>query len=249
LQDQLAHAGRVVALGTLTGSLAHEINQPLAAITTNAHTALALLGASQPDVAEVRAALSDIKDDTRRIDEVLRHLRSLLRKERRDYDAIDVNSLVTEVLALVHSDVIRTQISLDVELAPNLTRVLGDRIQLQQVVLNLLLNACEAVRSVDVSRRHVQLTTTAEDGNVIVSVRDSGVGFSVEEIDRMFEPFFTTTAHGMGLGLSICRTIIDSHGGLISARPNPDHGLTCWFSLTGLESIGPTASEHPVHVM
>jgi PAS domain S-box-containing protein len=249
LQDQLAHAGRVVALGTLTGSLAHEINQPLAAITTNAHTALALLGASKPDVAEVRAALSDIKADTRRIDEVLRHLRSLLRKERRDYDAVDVNSLVTEVLALVHSDIIRAQISLDVGLAPNLMRVLGDRIQLQQVVLNLVLNACEAVRSVDVSRRLVQLTTTAEDGNVIVSVRDRGVGFSLEEIDRMFEPFFTTTAHGMGLGLSICRTIIDSHGGLISARPNPDHGLTCWFSLTGLQSVGQTTSEQPVHVM
>jgi C4-dicarboxylate-specific signal transduction histidine kinase len=231
LQEELAHAGRVMALGTLTGSLAHEINQPLAAITTNAHTALVMLEASRPDVAEVSAVLNDIKSDSRRIGDVLQHLRSMLRKERHEYDAVDVNSLVAEVLALVNSDVIRRQISLDVELAPDLRPVHGDRIQLQQVVLNLLLNACEAVRSVDADRRHVKVATAADDDCVIVSVSDRGIGFPADQIDRMFEPFFTTTTDGMGLGLSICRTIIDAHGGRISARHNPENGLTCWFSL------------------
>jgi PAS domain S-box-containing protein len=248
LQEELAHAGRVMALGTLTGSLAHEINQPLAAITTNAHTALVMLQASQPDVAEVCAALDDIKNDSHRIDDVLRHLRSMLKKERREYERVDVNSLVTEVLALVHSDVVRRQVSLDVALAPDLMRVYGDRIQLQQVVLNLLMNACEAVGAVDVNRRCVKLATTAEDGRVVVSVSDRGVGFPGEQIDRMFEPFFTTTAGGMGLGLSICRTIIDAHGGLISARQNPDHGLTCWFSLSGLSPTADALREQPARV-
>ena len=249
LQDELAHVGRVMALGTLTGSLAHEINQPLAAIMTNAHTALVMLEAAQPDITEVCAALNDIQSDSRRIDDVLRHLRSMLKKERRDYDPVDVNSLVTEVLALVHSDVIRRQISLDVALAPDLDRVYGDRIQLQQVVLNLLMNACEAVRSVDDGRRHVRVTTAAEDGRVVVSVSDRGIGFSDGQIDRMFEPFFTTTADGMGLGLSICRAIIDAHGGLISARPNPDHGLTCWFSLAALAPVEGARVKQLSHTM
>jgi PAS domain S-box-containing protein len=249
LQEELAHAGRVMALGTLTGSLAHEINQPLAAITTNAHTALLMLEASQPDVVEVCAALNDIKSDTRRIDDVLRHLRSMLRKERREYDPVDVNSLVTEVLALVHSDVIRRQISLDVTLAPDLKQVHGDRIQLQQVVLNLLMNACEAVRSVDVSRRYVTVSTAAEDGRVLVSVSDRGIGFPGDQIDRMFEPFFTTTTEGMGLGLSICRTIIDAHGGLISARQNTDNGLTCWFSLDAIAPVEEALAKPPSHLM
>ncbi len=247
LQDELAHVGRVMALGTLTGSLAHEINQPLAAITTNAHTALVMLEAPQPDVTEVCAALNDITSDTRRIDDVLRHLRSMLRKERREYDRVDVNSLVTEVSALVHSDMVRHQVVLDVALAPDLRRVYGDRIQLQQVVLNLLMNACKAVRSVDASRRHVRLTTAAQDGWVVVSVSDCGVGFADDQIDRMFEPFFTTTTEGMGLGLSICRTIIDAHGGLISARPNPDHGLTCWFSLAALAPVEEAVATRPSH--
>ena len=249
LQEELAHAGRVMALGTLTGSLAHEINQPLAAITTNAHTALVMLEASQPDITEVSSALSDIMSDTRRIDDVLRHLRSMLRKERREYDPVDVNSLVTEVVALVHSDVVRRQISLDVTLAPDLMRVYGDRIQLQQVVLNLLMNACEAVRSVDVTRRHVKVATAAEDGRVVVAVSDRGIGFPGEQIDRMFEPFFTTTTDGMGLGLSICRTIIDAHGGRISARRNPEDGLTCWFSLAALTPVAEEVAKQPAHRM
>jgi PAS domain S-box-containing protein len=249
LQDELAHVGRVMALGTLTGALAHEINQPLAAIGANAHTALRMLDAPQPDVKEVSAALGDIMSDSRRIDEVLRHLRSLLKKERREYAEVDVNSLVAEVLALAHSDVVRRQITLDVVLAPELATVFGDRIQLQQVVLNLLMNACEAVGSVDVSQRHVSLTTRAENGLIVVSVSDRGIGIPDEQLDRMFEPFYTTTSDGMGLGLSICRAIIDSHGGRLSAQRNPDSGLTCWFSLAALPKTGATPAEPPARTV
>ena len=249
LQDELAHVGRVMALGTLTGALAHEINQPLAAIGANAHTALRMLDAPQPDIKEVSAALGDIMSDSRRIDEVLRHLRSLLRKERREYAEVDVNSLVAEVLALAHSDVVRRQITLEVVLAPELTPVFGDRIQLQQVVLNLLMNACEAVGSVDVSQRYVSLTTRSEDGLIVVSVSDRGVGIPDEQLDRMFEPFYTTTTDGMGLGLSICRAIIDSHGGRLSAQRNPDSGLTCWFSLAALPLTSATPAEPPARMV
>ena len=248
LQDELAHVGRVTALGSLTGALAHEINQPLAAIGANAHSALRMLDASEPDVREVSAALGDIMSDSRRIDGVLRHLRSLLRKDRRDYARVDVNPLVSEVVALAHSDVVRRQITLDVVLSPELSPVFGDRIQLQQVVLNLLMNACEAVRTVDAGQRYVSLTTAENDGLVIVSVSDGGVGIADEQLEKMFEPFYTTS-EGLGLGLSICRTIIDAHGGQLSARRNPDRGLTCWFSLAGQALTDETPTEPPVRMM
>jgi signal transduction histidine kinase len=141
--------------------------------------------------------------------------------------------------------VVRRQITLDVALAPELVPVFGDRIQLQQVVLNLLMNACEAVRALGVSQRHVRLTTSAEDGLIVVSVSDRGIGISDEQLDRMFEPFYTTTSDGMGLGLSICRAIIDSHGGQLSAKRNPDHGLTCWFGLAARPLTGATPAEPP----
>lgn len=245
LQEELTHAGRVMALGTLTGSLAHEINQPLAAIRANAHAALSLLGSAQPNVNEMRAALGDIMSDNRRIDEVLQRLRMLLKKERREYAPVDVNLIVDEVLALAHSDLVRRQISLDVALPPNLSRVFGDRIQLQQVVLNLLMNACDAVVPADIGQRRVTLTTAAADGRVMVSVADRGIGVSDEQLEKMFEPFFTTKRDGMGLGLSISRTIMDSHGGLIAARRNPDRGLTCWFSLPALPQTEMARLESP----
>ena len=239
LQDELAHAGRVMALGALTGSLAHEINQPLTAIMANARAAGHMLTAEQPDLREVRAALDDILSDNRRIGEVLRRLRRLLKKDRGEYVPVDVNAIVNEVVELVHSDLVGRQVALDVSLAPDLPSVLGDRIQLQQVMLNLLLNAGEAVRGSAVDARRVRLTTAVESGRVVLSVSDRGVGVSNEQLARMFEPFYTTKSDGMGLGLSICRTIIDAHSGTIVARRNPDRGLTCSFSLEALPSGDP----------
>jgi PAS domain S-box-containing protein len=241
LQAELAHAGRVMALGTLTGSLAHEINQPLAATRANAYAALRLLESSPPDLGEVRDALLDIMSDNQRIDEVLLRMRGLLRKERREYAPIDVNAIVDDVLKLVHSNLIERRISIGVELGADLPSVLGDRVQLQQVVLNILMNAADAVSAAEhADDRRVIVTTAASGARVSVAVADRGGGVTDVELDRMFDPFFTTKADGMGLGLSISRTIMDAHGGQISARRNSDRGLTCSFVLDA------TAASHPV---
>jgi PAS domain S-box-containing protein len=231
LQDELMHTGRVLALGTLTGSLAHEINQPLSAIATNAHVAIRALDAATPDLVEIRAALRDIVRDNQRIDEVLRRLRLLLRKERRDYAAVDLNTIVNDVLGLVHSDFIQRRIRIDMQLGSLLPPVMGDRIQLQQVVLNILMNAAEAVSAQTPDDRHVRVSTQLENGQVIVSVADRGAGISDAAFDQLFTPFYTTKADGMGLGLSIARTIMDAHGGRIHVTRNADRGLTCWFAL------------------
>lgn len=232
LQEELTHAGRVMALGTLSGSLAHEVNQPLTAITMNAYAALRLLETEEPHVEGARDALRDIMSDGRRIDDVLRRMRGLLRKERKDYGPVDVNAVVSDVLKLVHSDFIERRISIELATGSSIPVVYGDRVQLQQVVLNILLNAAEAVGEADNAEdRIVTLTTAAIGTQVTVSVSDRGEGISAAAFDRMFDPFFTTKRDGMGLGLSICRTIMDAHGGRISARRNPDRGLTCWFVL------------------
>jgi PAS domain S-box-containing protein len=242
LQGELTHAGRVLALGTLTGSLAHEVNQPLAAIATNAHVALRLLSAETPAVGDIRDLLGDILADNQRIDEVLRRLRLLLRKEHREHALVDVNAIVNDVLKLVHSNLIERRISIDTALGSNLPNVIGDRIQLQQVVLNILMNAAEAVSAGNANDRHVSVKTTAAGAQVVVSVTDRGAAVSDAAFAKMFEPFFTTKRDGMGLGLSICRTIMDAHGGEISARRNADRGLTCWFSLDAAEPVSHLAA-------
>jgi C4-dicarboxylate-specific signal transduction histidine kinase len=231
LQQELAHAGRAMALGALTGSLAHEINQPLSAITNNAHAALLLLDRAPFDAAALRETIADIVSDNQRIDEVLRRLRELLRKERRDYAQVDLNSIVTDVLTLVRSSFIERRIAVEVSLEPQLPAVRGDRVQLQQVVLNTLMNAADAVGDLpDPADRMIAVRTTVSGSSVNVAVTDRGLRISDEHLARMFDPFFTTKANGMGLGLSICRTIMDAHSGRISATRH-DRGLTCGFSL------------------
>jgi PAS domain S-box-containing protein len=237
LQSELTHAGRVLALGTLTGSLAHEINQPLAAIATNAHVALRLLDTERPDDGDIRDVLGDIVIDNQRIDAVLRRLRLLLRKDPREHALVDVNAIVDDVLKLVHTNLIERQISIDVRLGTDVPPVLGDRIELQQVVINLLMNAAEAVSASEADERHIVVTTSVHDARVAVSVADRGVAVSDASFAKMFEPFFTTKRDGMGLGLSICRAIMDAHGGEISAARNADRGLTCWFSLEAADGL------------
>ena len=236
LQEELAHGSRVTAIGTLTGSLAHEINQPLTAIQTNAFVALKMLDSRTPNLAAVRDALSDIVTDNRRIDEVLRRLRGLLKKERRDYAPVDVNAIVSDVLMLARSNLIERRVSVVVRLGSDLPTVLGDRVQLQQVVLNLLMNAADAVSGANVDDQPLIVTTASSGAQVSVSVTDRGIGISDSAFAQMFDPFFTTKGDGMGLGLSICRAIIEAHGGEISARRNADRGLTCWFTLDSAPS-------------
>lgn len=242
LQSELAHVGRVMALGTLSGSLAHEIRQPLAAIQSNAFAARRLLDAASPDIDEIRSTLADIASDNQRIAEVLRRLRALLKREHRDYAAVDVNSIVDDVLTLTRSSLIERRVSIHVTRGENLPVVYGDRVQLQQVVLNLLLNAVDATAGVDdADDRRVTLTTasSAEGSHVKISVADRGVAVSNALLERMFEPFFTTKDDGMGLGLSICRTIMDAHGGQISATRNPDRGLTISLELDAMTPSAP----------
>ena len=244
LQSELAHVGRVTTLGTLTGSLAHEISQPLAAIQTNAFAAQRMLDMPNPDVAEIRSALGDIARDNRRIAEVLRRLRALLKGERREYAAVDANSIVDDVLTLTRSRLIERRVSVRVVRGERLPNVYGDRVQLQQVLLNLLMNAADAAVDVEDPDNRIVTVTTAvseldEGPQVSIAVTDRGDGVPNAVLDRMFEPFFTTKNEGMGLGLSICRTIMDAHGGRISARRNADRGLTISVVLDAMRpSVG-----------
>ncbi len=232
LRDELAHVGRVTTLAALTGTLAHEINQPLAAIMTNAQAATRLIAAPVPDLVELRAALADIVSDNQRAADVVRRLRSLLKKDTSEYTAVNLNASIDEVIKVLQSDIVSRRITLDLELAPNLPRVLGDRVQLQQVMLNLLMNAFEALENVDIKR--VILRTDADDVTVGVSVIDYGVGLTDEQLPRMFEPFYTTKADGMGLGLAICQTIMNAHDGTVAVQRNVERGTTFSFSLPAL---------------
>ena len=232
LRDELAHVGRVTTLAALTGTLAHEINQPLAAIMTNAQAATRLIAAPVPDLVELRAALADIVSDNQRAADVVRRLRSLLKKDTSEYAAVNLNASIDEVIKVLQSDIVSRRIVLDLELAPNLPRVLGDRVQLQQVMLNLLMNAFEALENVAIKR--VILRTDADDSTVRVSVIDHGVGLTDEQLPRMFEPFYTTKADGMGLGLAICQTIMNAHDGTVAVQRNVERGTTFSFSLPSL---------------
>ena len=231
LRDELAHVGRVTTLAALTGSLAHEINQPLAAIMTNAQAATRLIAAPVPDLVELRAALADIVSDNQRAAEVVRRLRTLLRKDTSEYAPVDLNDSIDEVIKVLQGDIVARRIALDVEPSGALPRVLGDRVQLQQVTLNLLMNAFEALEHDDPSIKRVTLRTASVDGLVIVSVVDHGVGLTDEQLPRMFEPFYTTKPDGMGLGLAICQTIMNAHDGTVDVERNADQGTTFSFSL------------------
>lgn len=235
-RDELTHMTRVATMGELTASLAHEINQPLAAILTNAQAAQRLLAAGGTDRAEIGEILADIATDDRRAGEVIRRMRSLLRKGEGDPTILDVNDLVNDVVGLVRGEMILQNVSLALELAPGPPRVRGDRIQLQQVLLNLMMNALDAMKEVSGGNPRVVVRTTVDnDRSVQISVEDSGGGVAAEKLEQIFEPFVTTKPHGMGLGLSICRSIIQAHGGRIGFTNNADRGATFWFTLPGVE--------------
>ena len=226
LRDELAHLGRVGMLSALTGALAHEINQPLTAVRVNAEAGLILLASEKPAMNELRAALSEIRNDNQRAAEVLRRVRTLLRKETTRMEPAEINSTVSDVVKLIENSAVRRGIRVEVALAPQTRQVRGDRVQMQQVVLNLLMNACDAVQQNEKRSRRVNVKTYAGEEGMVVEVRDAGTGLSDDELPRVFEPFYTTKHDGMGLGLSICRTIVDAHGGTLAAARNSDRGMT-----------------------
>jgi PAS domain S-box-containing protein len=232
VQLELAHANRVATMGHLTASIAHEVNQPLAGVVANAEACLRWLDRDTPDLDAARRSVEWIIDDGNRASEVIRRVRALANKTGIEKIPLDVNDLVREVIALMQRELASHQASLRMDLAPALPMILGDRVQLQQVIINLVMNGAEAMRSLtDRSRELVIQTRRVETEQVLVGVTDCGVGFAAENADLLFRAFFTTKSSGMGMGLSICRSIIEAHDGRLWATANAPHGATFQFTL------------------
>ncbi len=231
-QAELARVTRVTTLGELTASIAHEVNQPLAAVIANAEACLRWIDRETPDLAAARRSVEWAISDASRASEVVRGVRALANKTDIERVPLDVNDIVREVIALVQRELISHRISLRTELAPAPPMVLGDRVQLQQVIINLVMNGIEAMEPVMDRPRELVIRSRCDDAQrMLVSVTDCGVGISRDDADRLFKAFFTTKSGGMGMGLSICRSIVEAHGGRLSASRNEGPGATFQFVL------------------
>jgi len=232
-RNEMAHLSRVTTLGELSGSLAHELNRPLGAILSNAQAAQRMLANGGIDIAEFREILNEIVSENKRAAEVIRRLRLWLQKGEVQQHSLRINMVVRDVLKLIRTDLISQNVSVNTELARDLPTVTGDPVQLQQVLVNLVVNACDAMADCDTRERRLRIRTGIENGGdaVIVSVTDRGGGIPAEEMEQIFEPFFTTKAKGMGLGLSVCRTLIAAHRGKLWATNNAERGATFHFTL------------------
>jgi PAS domain S-box-containing protein len=226
---ELTHLARVSAVGELSGALAHEMNQPLTSILANAQAARRMIDREPADLAELRKILDDIVSEDRRAGEVIRHLRNLLRKEAGEVERVDMSELVDEMLELTHGDFVARGIALRTFLAPDLPAVLADRVQLQQVLLNLILNACDAMSETPSEERVLTVTSVRQGSGVLVSVADTGTGITPDRMEVLFKPFFTTKPNGLGLGLAICRSIVQAADGRLWAENNAERGSTFRF--------------------
>lgn len=236
-QFELAHATRVMTMGELVASIAHEVNQPLGAIVTNGHACIRLLSREAPDLDKSREVIGRMIAEGMRAGEVIKRIRNLLHKTPSEKMSLSINEAIQEVISLVSGDVLSSKVELRTELAAELPPVVGDRIQLQQVILNLILNGKDAMSVLKTDARELLVTSRSDQaGEVVVAVRDSGPGLDLKNVGRIFDPFFTTKPEGMGLGLSISRTIIEAHGGTLWAAQNEDRGATIQFRLPS--SIG-----------
>jgi two-component system sensor kinase FixL len=239
-RDELAHLSRVVLLAELSGSLAHELNQPLTAILSNAQAGVRFLAHSPPNLDEVRDSLVNIVENDKRAGEVIRRLRAMLRKDRADHRHLDINDVVLDVLRIIRSDLLNRKVDIKLELMPNLPAIEGDRVQLQQVLLNLMMNATDAMGSVAHARVLTVCTLLAEDGEVEVQVADNGPGIPEQDLARIFAPFVTGKNGGMGLGLSVCSMLVQAHAGMLWATNNSGGGATLHFRLPRYSDIPST---------
>jgi PAS domain S-box-containing protein len=231
-QSGLAHVSRVTTMGEVAASIAHEVNQPLAGITTNAEAGVRWLTGDSPNLAEAHEAIRRIIRDAKRARDVISRMRSLFQKAPRTKERLHINEAIEEVVTLTQSEVRKSKVTLRTELGAGLPNVMGDRVQLQQVLVNLILNAIEAMSTVENCQRDVVVRTERGEGDEVrVAVRDSGTGFDPRDVERIFDAFHTTKPGGLGMGLAISRSILEAHGGRLWATPNPDFGATFQFIL------------------
>jgi PAS domain S-box-containing protein len=232
MQAELTHANRAAAMGQVAASIAHEVSQPIMAMLLNAEAALSWLDQQPPDVAAVRRTLESILTDANRAGEVINWIRALIKKTPAPKESIDINTAIEDVLTITRSELLKHGISLQTDLATGLPRVEGYRVQLQQVILNLILNAVEAMSGLDEGTRELRISTSAVASNaIVVTVRDNGPGLDPALLNRLFQPFITTKPEGIGMGLAICDSIIRSHGGRLSAGANEPRGALFQFTL------------------
>jgi C4-dicarboxylate-specific signal transduction histidine kinase len=243
-QSELAHVSRVITLGELAASVAHEVNQPLAAIVTNGGASLRWLKRSPPEIDEARSSLQHMISDAKRAGDVIHRIRTLSRNVEPERVQLDLNHVIDEVVKLIDREVVSHRVSLRLDLATDLPPVRGDRVQLQQVIINFLVNGIQAMAAVDERGRELMVRSRRAAGHqALVAVQDSGTGIDPENAGRLFDAFFTTKPNGMGLGLSICRSIIEAHGGRLWASRNVGPGATFQFTLPPhAESGSPTVT-------
>jgi len=230
----LSHFGRMAAMTEQTASLAHELRQPLTAILSNAQAARRMLDRGVNDAKDLREILSDIVADDQRANEVIRHVWAFIKKNETHRSSVDVNALVQDVVSLLRNDAIIRKVSVEVDLDPGLPPVLVDQVQVQQVLVNLLMNAFDALGTA--SERRTVVTTRKAGTAIHVSVKDSGRGIPVADLARIFDPFYTTKSSGLGMGLSIARSLIQAHGGQLWAENNKDGGATFTFTVPVTEA-------------
>jgi C4-dicarboxylate-specific signal transduction histidine kinase len=230
-QADLTRASRVSSMGELTASLAHEVNQPIAAAITDANTCLRWLSREQPDLEEARAAAARIVQDGRRAGEIVNRVRLLFKKGTLQRELVDPNEIVREMTLLLHSEATQFAVFVRTKLAADIPRVMGDRVQLQQVLMNLMMNSIDAMKDVNGTHELMIESQRSEDGQVLISVSDTGAGLPPRQADKIFNAFFTTKSHGTGMGLRISRSIVESHGGRLWAADNPPRGARFCFTL------------------